>query len=145
VQKLNRFSGSGLSLAPDILKIPNPNNLKFEDTSSEETRIAMEQNAKVRDFTKVFPTLTSKEARIYLTDADWQFDAAAKEAKQDIDWENSDRAISKERKNSRFNERVDEGIAFHKSQQVRVDKNEDSAATTALRQRCRGGGAQKAP
>lgn len=118
---MNSFSGLNLALAPDLLKIPNPNNLKFEEKTSDEARVAMEQNAKLRDFCNLFPTLSSKEGRIYLTDADWKFDKAAKEATQDIEWENSDRAMSKERRNSKFNEEVDEGIKFVKSLKI-LDK-----------------------
>ena len=112
LQKANNFTGNDLSMAPEILVIPNANVSKSNVVSSSTRSTDRERSIKLRDFCQLFPDLGSVEAKLYLETASWDFEIASKVASQDIAWESSDAAISRGKSQKKFNARFDETENF---------------------------------
>eukprot|EP00814_Leptocylindrus_danicus_P005132 CAMPEP_0116045364 /NCGR_PEP_ID=MMETSP0321-20121206/27574_1 /TAXON_ID=163516 /ORGANISM="Leptocylindrus danicus var. danicus, Strain B650" /LENGTH=275 /DNA_ID=CAMNT_0003526683 /DNA_START=142 /DNA_END=969 /DNA_ORIENTATION=- len=87
LRQVNRFSGSTLACAPQILYIPvskeafDGGAVKVQDRNSDDF--------KLYSLIANFPSLRFQEARAYLDMNDWNIDAAMKECYDDLKWEAS--------------------------------------------------------
>jgi len=82
LRRINRFSGTNLSLAPSQLVIPiasDPANSKGKDATSQEYKLKV--------LSAEFPHLNIKERRSYLEMNDWNLETAKQEIQDDKDWE----------------------------------------------------------
>jgi len=112
LQNLNNFSGSSLAMAPDVLKIPRQKGVNVDRRSSKEAIEAMERANILKKFITLFPSLSQMEGRIYLDDTNYDFESAAKAARADMEWEESDKGTRAERRNSKFNNNADQAERF---------------------------------
>jgi len=84
LRRINRFSGSNLSLAPSRLLIPldgtrSLGTIKLQDTNS--------KDYKMQEVVREFPHLSVMERKAFLELNDWNLKATLEEIRQDLQWE----------------------------------------------------------
>jgi len=86
LRQANGFSGSNLLLAPATLRIPVTVDAHGV-VQSARSQDKKGEKFKLYQLRLTLPNLSMREARSYLTFADWDLDAALAEAKEDLKWE----------------------------------------------------------
>mmetsp|Transcript_39165 Transcript_39165/g.91246 ORF Transcript_39165/g.91246 Transcript_39165/m.91246 type:complete len:220 (-) Transcript_39165:265-924(-) len=83
LRQINSFSGTTLTLAPPILKIP----LDRPGKGKGEGDCKISNAFKLHTLGRQFPCLSSKEIKAYLEMTDWDLDEALHVAREDKEWE----------------------------------------------------------
>jgi hypothetical protein len=90
LRRVNRFSGTNLSLAPAHLVVPlnadrNLNSIKLQDTNSNEYKLQL--------VLAEYPHLPHMERKAYLEMNDWDVEATLKEIENDAAWEKDQKGV----------------------------------------------------